>query len=384
MTGGLPVYLDYAATTPVDSRVVASMLRFLDPHQNFGNPASRTHRYGWDAHAAVERARAQVATLIQAEPAEIIWTSGATESNNLAVKGVAQQAGEKKRHILTTQIEHKSILEPCEFLSGHGYEISYLKVLPNGKVDISQLEQQLRSDTVLVSIMHVNNEIGVIQDLAAISSVVRSRGILFHVDAAQSIGKITVDVSAVPVDLMSMSAHKVYGPKGVGALYVRRGVRHKLVPQLHGGGHEQGLRAGTNAPHQVVGMGEAFNIAQEQMSVEHARIKALRERLVNGLLGIGGVKVNGALAESVPNIVSVGFAGIAAETLLSALTGIAISAGSACSSGSVEPSHVLVALGRDRREALSTLRFSLGRFTTEADVDWTITHVNETVASIRR
>lgn len=383
MTEGLPVYLDYAATTPVDSRVAASMMRFLDSHRNFGNPASRTHRYGWDAQAAVENARSQVAKLIQADPAEIIWTSGATESNNLAVKGVAEQTGNQKRHILTTQIEHKSVLEPCEFLSEHGYEISYLKVLPNGKVDISELEKQLRSDTALVSVMHVNNEIGVIQDIAVISGVVRRRGILFHVDAAQSIGKITVDVSAVPVDLMSMSAHKVYGPKGAGALYVRRGVRHQLVPQLHGGGHEQGLRAGTIAPHQVVGMGEACSIAQEQMAAEYVRLEALRTRLCHGLLSISGVKVNGALAERVPHILSVSFAGIAAETLLSALTGIAISAGSACSSGSVEPSHVLIALGQDRRLALSTLRFSLGRFTTEADVDRTITHVNETVAVIR-
>lgn len=383
MTGDLPVYLDYAATTPVDSRVAASMMRYLDSHQNFGNPASRTHRYGWDAQAAVEHARAQVANLIEATPAEIIWTSGATESNNLAIKGIAQQAGEHKRHIVTTQIEHKSILEPCEFLSEHGYQISYLKVFPSGKVDIAQLEQQLRSDTVLVSVMHVNNEIGVIQDIAAISSIVRSRGILFHIDAAQSIGKIAVNVSAVPVDLMSMSAHKVYGPKGVGALYVRRGVRHQLMPQLHGGGHEQGLRAGTIAPHQVVGMGEACNIAQVQMPEEQARVEALRMRLYKGLLSMSGVKVNGALAECVPNILSVCFAGIAAETLLAALDGIAISAGSACSSGSVEPSHVLVALGHDRREALSTLRFSLGRFTTEAEVDWTITHVRETVASIR-
>lgn len=383
MTGGLPVYLDYAATTPVDSRVAASMMRFLDSRQNFGNPASRTHRYGWDAQAAVEDARAQVAKLIQADPAEIIWTSGATESNNLAVKGVAEHAKEQKRHILTTQIEHKSILEPCEFLSERGFEISYLKVLPTGKVDISQLERQLRPDTVLVSVMHVNNEIGVIQDIAAISSVVRGRGILFHVDAAQSIGKITVDVSAAPVDLMSMSAHKVYGPKGVGALYVRRGVRHQLVPQLHGGGHEQGLRAGTIAPHQVIGMGEACRIAQEQMEAEHVRVESLRRRLCHGLLSISGVKVNGAPEESVPNILSVSFAGIAAETLLSALDGIAISAGSACSSGSVEPSHVLIALGHNRREALSTLRFSLGRFTTEADVDLTITHVNKTVTAIR-
>lgn len=383
MTGDLPVYLDYAATTPVDSRVAASMMRYLDSHQNFGNPASRTHRYGWDAQAAVEHARAQVANLIEATPAEIIWTSGATESNNLAIKGIAQQAGEHKRHIVTTQIEHKSILEPCEVLSEHGYQISYLKVFPGGKVDIAQLEQQLRSDTVLVSVMHVNNEIGVIQDIAAISSIVRSRGILFHVDAAQSIGKIAVNVSVVPVDLMSMSAHKVYGPKGVGALYVRRGVRHQLMPQLHGGGHEQGLRAGTIAPHQVVGMGEACNIAQVQMPEEQARVEALRVRLYKGLVSINGVKVNGALAECVPNILSVCFAGIAAETLLAALDGIAISAGSACSSGSVEPSHVLVALGHDRREALSTLRFSLGRFTTEAEVDWTITHVRETVASIR-
>lgn len=381
--GDRPVYFDYAATTPVDPRVVACMVHYLDAHGSFGNPASRTHRYGWDAEAAVEQARAYVAELINADPREIIWTSGATESNNLALKGVAQHNLERGRHLVTTRIEHKSVLEPCEYLAEQGYEVTYLNVLSNGEVDLHQLEGSLRPDTVLVSIMHVNNEIGVIQNLSAMSQRVRERGILFHVDAAQSAGKVSLDVSKVPVDLMSLSAHKVYGPKGVGALYVRREVRHRLTPQLHGGGHEQGLRAGTVPPHQVVGMGEAFRLARLEWDQDQSRLEAWRARLVAGLTAIPGISINGSQTHRVPGIVSVRFPGVMSESLMSAMADVAVSAGSACSSGSIQPSHVLTALGHTHAEALSTLRFSLGRFTTDAEVDEVVRYVSVAVAKLR-
>lgn len=381
--GGKPAYFDYASTTPIDPRVVSRMLDFLDPKDNFGNPASRTHRYGWDAEAAVEQARAQVAELIQADPREIIWTSGATESNNLAIKGVAFRHNTPGRHIVTTRIEHKSVLEPCEFLSEQGFNISYVDVTPDGEVDLRELENQLTPETVLVSVMHVNNEIGVIQNLSAIGAMTQTRSILFHVDAAQGAGKVPIDVNKVPADLMSLSAHKIYGPKGIGALYVRHGVRHRLVPQLHGGGHEQGLRAGTVPPHQVVGMGEAFHLANVELEQDRSRLEALRTRLIAGLTAIPDVLINGSQSHRIPGILSVRFTGVMSESLMSALPEVAVSAGSACNSGSIRPSHVLTAMGQTHAEALSTLRFSLGRFTTDAQVDELIRYVSMAVTKLR-
>lgn len=383
MTVKLPIYLDYAATTPVDPRVAQKMMACLTLEGNFGNPASRSHSFGWNAEAAIEEARAHVAALVNADPKEIVWTSGATESNNLAIKGAAHFYQKKGRHIVTCKTEHKAVLDTCRALEREGFEVTYLDPEPNGLLDLNKLVGALRDDTVLVSIMHVNNEIGVIQDIAAIGELTRERGILFHVDAAQSAGKVPIDLETTKVDLMSFSAHKIYGPKGVGALYVRRKPRVRLDAQMHGGGHERGMRSGTLATHQLVGMGEAFRIAKEEMAAESARIKALRDRLWNGLKDMDEVYVNGDLEHRVPGNLNVSFNFVEGESLIMALKDIAVSSGSACTSASLEPSYVLRAIGRSDELAHSSIRFSIGRFTTEEDIDYAVNLVRQKVAKLR-
>ncbi len=383
MTVKLPIYLDYAATTPVDPRVAQKMMACLTLEGNFGNPASRSHSFGWNAEAAIEEARAHVAALVNADPKEIVWTSGATESNNLAIKGAAHFYQKKGRHIVTCKTEHKAVLDTCRALEREGFEVTYLDPEPNGLLDLNKLVGALRDDTVLVSIMHVNNEIGVIQDIAAIGELTRERGILFHVDAAQSAGKVPIDLDTTKVDLMSFSAHKIYGPKGVGALYVRRKPRVRLDAQMHGGGHERGMRSGTLATHQLVGMGEAFRIAKEEMAAESARIKALRDRLWNGLKDMDEVYVNGDLEHRVPGNLNVSFNFVEGESLIMALKDIAVSSGSACTSASLEPSYVLRAIGRSDELAHSSIRFSIGRFTTEEDIDYAVNLVRQKVAKLR-
>ncbi|MBI5335391.1 MAG: IscS subfamily cysteine desulfurase [Burkholderiales bacterium] len=378
---GRPIYLDYAATTPVDPRVAAAMLPYL--YEQFGNPASRSHAYGWAAEEAVEIAREYVAQLIGADPREIVWTSGATESNNLAIKGAAQFYGSRGRHIVTVKTEHKAVLDTCRELERHGWSVTFLDVQPDGLLDLDVLRGALRPDTVLVSVMLVNNEIGVVQDVAAIGALCRERGIVFHVDAAQATGKVEIDLHTLPVDLMSLSAHKTYGPKGIGALYVRRKPRVRLEAQIHGGGHERGMRSGTLATHQIVGMGEAYRLAHQDMAAENARIRRLRDRLLAGLQAIPQTRVNGSLAQRVPHNLNVSFQFVEGESLLMGMRGIAVSSGSACTSASLEPSYVLRALGLEDELAHSSIRFSLGRFTTEADVDAAVREVRQAVERLR-
>lgn len=379
----LPIYLDYAATTPLDPRVAETLCRYLTAQGIFGNPGSRTHTFGWSAGRAVEWAREQVAALVNADPREIVWTAGATESNNLAIKGAVRYHASKGRHIVTSKTEHKAVLDPCRALEREGYEVTYLDPRPDGLIELDALEAALRKDTVLLSIMHVNNETGVIQDLVAIGGLTRNRNILLHVDAAQSLGKEPIDLAQLPVDLMSFSAHKLYGPKGVGALYVRRRPRVRLQPQIHGGGQERGLRAGTLATHQIAAMGEACSIAAQAMATEAKHIRRLRDRLWCGLGSIEAVYRNGHPRQTVAGILNVSFDGVAGESLLVALSDIAVSSGSACSSASSEPSHVLAAMGLRPALADSAIRFSMGRFTTVAEIDHTIAAVKGAVARLR-
>jgi cysteine desulfurase len=378
-----PIYLDYSATTPVDERVAEAMCACLTREGNFGNAASRSHPFGWDAEASVERAREQVAALVGADPKEIVFTSGATESNNLAIKGAAHFYQKKGKHLVTVKTEHKAVLDTCRQLEREGFEVTYLEPQANGLLDLEAFAAALREDTLLASVMHVNNEIGVIQDLQALGDICRARGVLLHVDAAQSAGKVAIDLARLPVDLMSFSAHKIYGPKGVGALYVRRKPRVRLEAQMHGGGHERGLRSGTLATHQIVGMGEAFRIAKAEMAQETQRVLALRERLWNGLKDMDEVYVNGDLAQRVAGNLNVSFNFVEGESLIMALKDIAVSSGSACTSASLEPSYVLRALGRNDELAHSSIRFSIGRYTTAEEIDYTIALVRDKVAKLR-
>jgi cysteine desulfurase len=378
-----PIYLDYSATTPVDDRVVTVMLKYLGRDASFGNPASRSHMYGWEAEAGVEQARADVASLVGANPKEIIFTSGATESDNLAIKGAAHFYSKKGKHIVTCKTEHKAVLDSCRQLEREGYEVTYLDPEANGLIDLAKFEAALRDDTILVSIMHVNNEIGVIQDITAIGEICRNRNIIFHVDAAQSAGKVDIDLDKLKVDLMSFSAHKIYGPKGIGALYVRRKPRVRLEAQMHGGGHERGMRSGTLATHQIAGMGEAFRIAKEEMAAENARLLQLRNRLWDGLKDMEEVYINGDIDQRIAGNINISFNYVEGESLLMALKDLAISSGSACTSASLEPSYVLRALGRNDELAHSSIRFTIGRYTTEADIDYTIAHVREAVEKLR-
>ncbi|MGB7392060.1 IscS subfamily cysteine desulfurase [Marinomonas sp.] len=378
-----PVYLDYSATTPVDPRVAEKMMACLTPDGNFGNPASRSHLFGWRAEEAVEEARMQVAALIHAESREIVWTSGATEANNLALKGVAHAYRQKGRHIITSMIEHKAVLDPCKQLEKEGFEVTYLKPDSHGVIALSQVQEALREDTILVSLMHGNNELGVLTDIAAIGELTRANGVFLHVDAAQTTGKVAIDVNSMKVDLMSLTAHKTYGPKGIGALYVRRNPKVKLDAQIHGGGHERGMRSGTLATHQIVGMGEAFRLAGEEMEQDCARIEALRNRLWNALNALPGVHLNGDADARVAGVLNVGFADVDGEILLMSLTDIAVSSGSACTSASLEPSYVLRAIGLSDALAHSSLRLSVGRFTTEAEVDFAATTIKNAVSKLR-
>jgi len=379
----LPIYLDYAATTPVDPRVAEKMMGHLTQDGVFGNPASRSHAFGWRAEEAVEEARRQVADLIHCDPKEIVWTSWATESDNLAIKGVAHFHHKKGRHIITCKTEHKAVLDTCRHLEGSGYEVTYLDPEPNGLIDLNKLEAALRKDTILVSIMHVNNEIGVIQDIEAIGEMTRNRSILFHVDAAQSPGKVPIDLGRMKVDLMSLSAHKTYGPKGIGALYVRRKPRVRIEGQMHGGGHERGMRSGTLPTHQIVGMGEAYRIAADEMVAESERIRWLRDRLLSGLQDLEEVHINGDLKQRVPHNLNVSFAFVEGESLMMSLKELAVSSGSACTSASLEPSYVLRALGRSDELAHSSLRISIGRFTTTEEIDYTVRKLREAVHKLR-
>ncbi len=381
MTLHLPIYMDYSATTPVDPRVAEVMIPYLT--EKFGNPASRSHSFGWTADEAVERAREQVAALVNADPKEIVWTSGATESNNLALKGAANFYAEKGKHIVTVKTEHKAILDTVRELERQGFSATYLDPEPNGLVDLKKLEAALRPDTVIVSVMLVNNEIGVIQDIAAIGEMCRARGILFHVDAAQATGKVVIDLQKLKVDLMSFSAHKTYGPKGIGALYVRRKPRVRLEAQMHGGGHERGFRSGTLATHQIVGMGEAFRLAKEEMATENERIRMLRDRLWAGLSSMEEVYLNGDLDSRVPHNLNVSFNFVEGESLIMAVKDIAVSSGSACTSASLEPSYVLRALGRNDELAHSSIRFTVGRFTTVEEVDYTIKLLHDKIGKLR-
>ncbi|WP_337075003.1 IscS subfamily cysteine desulfurase [Aeromonas veronii] len=379
----LPIYLDYSATCPVDPRVAEKMMQCLSMDGLFGNPASRSHRFGWQAEEAVDLARNQVADLIGADPREIVFTSGATESNNLAIKGVAHFYASKGKHIITSKTEHKAVLDTCRQLEREGFEVTYLEPMPNGLFTIEMIENAMRDDTILVSIMHVNNEIGVVQNIAAIGELCRSRKILLHVDAVQSVGKIPVDVEALKVDLLSVSAHKVYGPKGIGALFVRRKPRVRLEAQMHGGGHERGMRSGTLPTHQIVGMGEAFRIAKEEMVSEGERILALRQRLWNGIKDIEAVYINGDLDQRVPGNLNVSFAYVEGESLIMALKDLAVSSGSACTSASLEPSYVLRALGLNDELAHSSIRFSMGRFTTEEEIDYAVKLIRDSIGRLR-
>ena len=376
-----PIYLDYSATTPVDPRVVDVMLPYL--RQDFGNPASRSHAYGWKAEEAVETAREHVAALVNCDAKEIVWTSGATESINLAIKGAAHFYKDKGRHVITVKTEHKATLDTCRELEREGFEVTYLDVNENGLIDWDVLTAAIRPDTVLISVMYVNNEIGVIQDIPRIGEFCREKGILFHVDSAQATGKVVIDLQAIKVDLMSFSAHKTYGTKGVGALYVRRKPRIRIEAQIHGGGHERGMRSGTLPTHQIVGMGEAFRLARQEMAAENERMRALRDRLWKGLSEIEAVYLNGDLEHRVPHNLNVSFNYVEGESLLMGIKDVAVSSGSACTSASLEPSYVLRALGRSDELAHSSIRFSVGRFTTEQDVDFTVALLKEKVAKLR-
>ena len=376
-----PIYLDYSATTPVDPRVAAKMIPWLTEH--FGNPASRSHAYGWDAEQAVEDAREQVAALVNADAKEIIWTSGATESNNLAIKGAAHFYQGKGKHLITLKTEHKAVLDTVRELEREGFEATYLDVKENGLVDLEVLKAAIRPDTILVSVMFVNNEVGVVQPIAEIGEICRDKGVIFHVDAAQATGKVDIDLAKLKVDLMSFSAHKTYGPKGIGALYVRRKPRVRLEAQMHGGGHERGMRSGTLAPHQIVGMGEAFRLAREEMASENVRVRALRDKLLNGLTELEATFVNGDTEQRVPHNLNISFAYVEGESLIMAVKDIAVSSGSACTSASLEPSYVLRALGRNDELAHSSIRFSIGRFTTEEEVDFTIDLLHKKIHKLR-
>ncbi len=379
----LPIYLDYSATTPVDPRVAEKMIECLTNEGNFGNPASRSHAFGWKAEESVENARRQVAELVNADPREIVWTSGATESDNLAIKGVAHFYASKGKHIVTTKIEHKAVLDTTRQLEREGFEVTYIEPGEDGIVTPAMVEAALREDTILVSVMHVNNEIGTINDITAIGELTRARGILFHVDAAQSTGKVEIDLEKMKVDLMSFSAHKTYGPKGVGALYVRRKPRVRLEAQMHGGGHERGMRSGTLATHQLVGMGEAFRIAKQEMAQENERIRALRDRFYKQVEHLEELYVNGSMTARVPHNLNLSFNYVEGESLIMALKDLAVSSGSACTSASLEPSYVLRALGRNDELAHSSIRFTFGRFTTEEEIDYAAQKVCEAVTKLR-
>ena len=376
-----PIYLDYSATTPVDPRVAAKMIPWLTEH--FGNPASRSHAYGWEAEKAVEDAREQVAALVNADAKEIIWTSGATESNNLAIKGAAHFYQGKGKHIITVKTEHKAVLDAVRELEREGFEATYLDVQENGLIDLEVLKAAIRPDTIVVSVMFVNNEIGVVQPIAEIGELCREKGVVFHVDAAQATGKVDIDLDRLKVDLMSFCAHKTYGPKGIGALYVRRKPRVRLEAQMHGGGHERGLRSGTLATHQIVGMGEAFRLARLEMAEENTRIGALRDRLLTGLTAIEESFVNGDMAHRVPHNLNISFAYVEGESLIMAVKDIAVSSGSACTSASLEPSYVLRALGRNDELAHSSIRFTIGRFTTEEEIEYTIKLLHDKIGKLR-
>jgi cysteine desulfurase len=375
--------MDYSATTPVDKRVAEKMAKYLTMEGDFGNPASRSHYYGWQAEKAVDEARSQVAELVGADPREIVWTSGATESDNLAIKGIANFYHKRGKHIITLKTEHKAVLDTCRQLEREGFEVTYLEPLSNGLLDISTFKDAIREDTILASIMHVNNEIGVIQDIQSIGDVCREHKIFFHVDAAQSVGKVPIDLASLPVDLMSFSAHKIYGPKGMGALYVSRKPRVRLEAQMHGGGHERGMRSGTLATHQIVGMGEAFAIAKAEMLEEGKKIKQLRDRLLDGFADMEEVVINGDIKQRVPGNLNISFNYVEGESLMMAISDVAVSSGSACTSASLEPSYVLRALGLSDELAHSSIRFSIGRYTTEKDVDDAIRLVREKVKKLR-
>ncbi len=379
----LPIYLDYSATTPVDPRVAEKMMQYLTQQGQFGNPASRTHKFGWDAEKAVDEARAQVAALINADPKEIVWTSGATESDNLAIKGVAHFYQKKGKHIITSKTEHKAVLDTCRQLEREGFEVTYLDPEANGLIELKKFEAAIREDTILVSLMHVNNEIGVITNIAEIGEITRARKILFHVDAAQSAGKVPIDLQTMKVDLMSFSAHKIYGPKGIGALYVRRKPRVRIEAQMHGGGHERGMRSGTLATHQIVGMGEAFRIAKEEMAIDNDSINKLRNRLWEGLKDMEEIYINGDFDHRIPGNLNVSFNFVEGESLIMALKDLAVSSGSACTSASLEPSYVLRAIGRNDELAHSSIRFSFGRFTTEEDIDYVIPLIRSKIEKLR-
>ncbi|WP_020683724.1 IscS subfamily cysteine desulfurase [Marinobacterium rhizophilum] len=379
----LPIYLDYSATTPVDPRVAEKMIECLTMEGNFGNPASRSHLFGWKAEEAVENARRQVADLINADPREIVWTSGATESDNLAIKGAAHFYQKKGKHIITSRIEHKAVLDTARQLEREGFEVTYLDPNKEGIIEPSVVADAIREDTILVSLMHVNNEVGTLTDIAAIGEITRPKGIIFHVDAAQSAGKVEIDMSALKVDLMSFSAHKIYGPKGIGALYVSRKPRVRIEAQMHGGGHERGMRSGTLATHQIVGMGEAFSIAKQEMAADNERLIALRDRLLAGVKDMEEVYVNGSLTQRVPGNLNISFAFVEGESLLMSLKDLAVSSGSACTSASLEPSYVLRALGLNDEMAHSSIRFSIGRFTTEDDIDHVIKDIRGAVGKLR-
>ena len=379
----LPIYLDYSSTTPVDERVAEKMMQCLTPSGAFGNPASRSHAFGWQAEKMVEHAREQVAELVNADPREIVWTSGATESDNLAIKGVAHFYVKKGKHIITVKTEHKAVLDTCRQLEKEGYEVSYLDPKPDGLLDLDELTHTIRDDTILISVMHVNNEIGVIQDIQKIGELAREKGIIFHVDAAQSPGKVPINLQSLKVDLMSFSAHKIYGPKGIGALYVRRKPRVRVESQMHGGGHERGMRSGTLSTHQIVGMGESFDIARQEMEDERDRILSLRQRLWDGLKTMDEVYCNGDIELRVAGNLNVSFNFVEGESLIMALKNIAVSSGSACTSASLEPSYVLRALGRNDELAHSSIRFTVGRYTTADEIDYTIELVRNSVEKLR-
>jgi len=381
MTPHFPIYLDYGATTPVDPRVVEAMIPWLREH--FGNPASRSHAWGWEAEEAVEKARVQVAELINADPREIVWTSGATEAINLALKGAAQFYKGKGKHLITLKTEHKAVLDTMRELERQGFEVTYLDVQEDGLVDLESLKAAIRPDTILISILFVNNEIGVIQDIPAIGALCREKGILLHVDAAQATGRVAIDMATLPIDLMSMTAHKTYGPKGMGALFVRRKPRVRLEAQMHGGGHERGMRSGTLPTHQIVGMGEAFRIAKEEMAESNAKAHALQQRLLNGLKDIEQVFINGSMEHRVPQNLNISFNYVEGESLIMGIKGLAVSSGSACTSASLEPSYVLRALGRSDELAHSSLRMTIGRFTTEEEIDYAIATIRDNVAKLR-
>jgi cysteine desulfurase len=381
MTPHFPIYMDYGATTPVDQRVVDAMIPWLREH--FGNPASRSHAWGWEAEAAVEKAREQVAALVGADPREIVWTSGATESINLALKGAAQFYKSRGKHLITLKTDHKAVLDTMRELERQGFEVTYLDVQEDGLLDLDTLKAAMRPDTILVSVLFVNNEIGVIQDIETIGAMCRERGIIFHVDAAQATGKVAIDLAALPVDLMSLASHKTYGPKGIGALYVRRKPRVRIEAQMHGGGHERGMRSGTLATHQIVGMGEAYRIARAEMGADNERIRMLQQRLINGLKDIEQTFLNGHAERRVPHNVNMSFNFVEGESLIMGIKGIAVSSGSACTSASLEPSYVLRALGRSDELAHSSLRMTIGRFTTTEEIDYVITTLKDRVAKLR-